>query len=726
MIKIRCDFETQSECNLKKAGAYEYAAHPSTRAMSFAFKRSDRDKAYLFDFYQMQKPFSQLSPTFQATLRMWLASPDVVFTAHNAYFEQCIFNVTLARLGWPAIPPKKWRCNAAKAAACAIPRNLADAGAVMQVAAQKDFEGHRIMMKLCKPTPAWNKWNRARLEIKNGGRVGAKKREIAAQKEPLKFFTPREVPEDFKKLYHYNKIDVYSEESLDNALPDLTPFEQKLWVIDQKINLRGVKIDTPLVKKISKIMHDESKSMVRDLDILTMGLVSSGNARAAILDFLTLEGIELPDLRAKTVSDFLENGKATGDAKKLLEIRRALSKSSTAKYAMFILRSISDGRVRDLLLFHAASTGRWGGKGIQPQNMPRGIIKDIWEAIHRIKTCTLEELKMLYGENLMPLFSSVLRGMFIASDGHEMFVEDYSAIECRVTWWLAGHEKGLQMFRDGRDPYKEMASKIYRKSVLDISDEERQVGKAAVLGCGYQMGGRKFVTSAWDVYRAKVDSDMAKVAVSVYREVHSPVVEMWDAYQNACIFAIENKGQAYRVGRVKFFTKGKFLFIELPSGRRLAYADPKIIIEDTLVFVGKDGESRYAGTPKMVQDCKDKGYTYVNKFSSKKFAYMAVNQMAKKADCDIPKWSLERTYGGKIVENVVQAVSRDILAEGIVRVTEAGFNVLFHSHDELVSEAPKGRFSQTQYRDLLERLPEWADGLPLKSSGWTGTRYKKG
>lgn len=721
MQKVTIDFETQSEVNLKKAGAAEYAAHVSTRAMCLGVKLDTWKAPWLFDFPTMQMNFKRLPYSFRATWVKWIANPEFVFSGHNAFFEQCIYHFVLQRrLGWPAIPVRKWRCTAAKAAAVAIPRNLADAGAVMRTTTQKDFEGHRVMMKLCKPTKAWANW------VKKP--VG---------EEPFKFYTPETASEDFQTLYHYCKIDVVSEELLDAALPDLTPTEQKIWEADQRMNMRGIAVDLPLVNKISNIMDDEARTMNKELDVLTMGLVASGGARDAILDFLLLEGVELPDLRAKTVDDFLANGKMSGDAAALLKIRRALSKSSTAKYAMFKLRAASDGRVRDLLMYHAASTGRWGGKGIQPQNFPRGVIKDTEEAIARIMSESVDDLKMLYGENLMPLFSSVLRGMFIPTPNFNMYVEDYNAIEARVLHWLAGYEDGLEMFRQGIDPYKALAATMFKKSILEVTDEERQVGKAAELGCGYQMGAKKFVTSAWDVYRAKVDLPLAKIAVSTYRDTHSEVVELWKNYENACIFATENPGKRYRVGRVVFQMKGRFLQIILPSGRPLSYCDPLIKNDQTLRFekgMGDDYDAiyvveKYEGEilgSEIGRRLKLNGYRCGLAFHSKKFTYMAVNQKARKEECPIPKWVRERSYGGKITENIVQAVSRDILAEAFVRVEKAGYAPLMHSHDELVSEAPVGsRASSEGYRALMEELPEWADGLPLKASGWMGPRYAK-
>ncbi len=730
--KLTLDFETQSRNNLKKCGAYEYSRCPSTIIMCLGFKLT-HETPRLLKQEDMAKPFKSLWKRIRFDWQDAIDNPHILFNAHNAFFEQAIYNnVLVARLGWPEIPAEKWRCTAAKAAAVAIPRALGNAALVMNLDVQKDFEGHRVMMKLCKPTSAHTKWRKQYEKMFNRGAMVKALEELKAQ-EPVEFWTPETAPDDYETLYKYCIKDVVTEEALDDALPDLTPTEQKLWFVDQKINFRGVQVDMPLIKKISTVMAAEKKSMNKELDTLTMGLVSSGHARNAILDFLTLEGLELPDLKSKTVDDFLENGKATGDAKKLLELRKALSKASTAKYQKFIEQAAYDGRVRDLLLYHGASTGRWGGKGIQPQNFPRGIVKDISEAIYRIKREHLDDLKMLYGENLMPLFSSVLRGMFVASPGKLLFVEDLNAIECRVLWWLAGHTEGLEMFHRGEDPYRDMASDIFEKPVDEIDEgNERQVGKAAVLGCGFQMAYRKFKTAAWDVYRANVTPEMAKVAVTAYRKKHWPVPELWENYTNACIAAIEKPGRAYRVGPVRFFVKNDFLWAELPSGRRLAYKDPLV----------EWGEVRIEGEGEIINvDLNAKGEvvaTYREDdyyFQAKKIKYMAVNHKAKAVDCEIPKWTRETTYGGKLAENITQAVARDVLSGAIVRAEETGFDVLMHSHDELVSEATGGLYRLERddkglycplYREIMETPPPWAPDLPLKAGGWVGPRYKKG
>jgi DNA polymerase len=233
------------------------------------------------------------------------------------------------------------------------------------------------------------------------------------------------------------------------------------------------------------------------------------------------------------------------------------------------------------------------------------------------------------------------------------------------------------------------------------------------------------VTSACDVYRAEVTKEQAKVAVSMYRQVHYPVVEMWEAYNDAAVAAIENPGEIFRVGLVKFYVERRWLMIELPSGRRLPYCDPKIVWEPVTVLELK-GETVYASNDLLLETYLAEGATKTGSFQSKKLIYWEVNQKAKKEDCVIPKWAIERTYGGKLFENVVQAVSRDLLAEAIVRAEKKGFNVLMHSHDELVSEAPKGKFTNDDYKKIMEQLPAWAAGLPIKAEGWNDTRYRKG
>ena len=720
--KVRVDFETQSDIDLRKCGAYEYSVGETTRVLCMAVKLSNDPKVMLFDFDFMQTPWENLPQNFRNSWIDKIVNSAFIFTAHNAYFEQCIYNnVLVKRLGWPAIALRKWRCNAVKVASHALPRKLGEAAQVLQVRTQKDYEGARVMMKLCKPTKAWKAWEKKRLKNLDLEAKGRETNFLPA--EPYKWHTPENAPGDYGVLYRYCKIDVLTEEAIDEALPDLIPFEQENWFLDQEINLYGVNVDMPLVTKIYNIMQAEAKTMAKELDVLTMGLVQSGRSRDQIINFLDLEGIEVPDLKAGTVEDLLAGGDLSDDARKLLEIRKQLAKASTAKYKKFLDMAGSDGRVRDLLLFMAASTRRWGGKGIQPQNFPRGVIKDQAAAIEAIKTYSVEELKLLYGDNLMPLFSSVLRGMFIASPGHELFVEDYNAIEARVLHWLAGNDAGLELFATGVCLYKTAAAEIFDKPYDEVEDDgpERQTGKASELGCGYQMGWKKFIKAAWDVYRVRVTKEIAKKAVQRFRKKHFKITEYWSNCEQAFIMALKNPGAAFEVGKVTFRMEDDFLKIYLPSGGFMAYKDAKVFTQNVIIYKeDDDGNTLYEAdgvTPQIKFN-----------FPAEKISYMAQNSLTR-------QWNLEYSYGGKIVENIVQSCSRDVLACAVVRARKAGFKPLMHSHDELVCEAPIGKFKKDigkkgeycpDYRELMETLPGWAAGLPLKASGWVDNRYKKG
>ena len=281
----------------------------------------------------------------------------------------------MKRYNWPPIPLDLWRCTAAKAAACALPRNLEGAGEAMNLSIQKDKRGYLAMMATCKPTKQWSAWRKAREEIEAGKRVGPKKRKLALQPEPPIFLEYHHNPNTWETLYTYCKIDVRAEEKLDEALPDLNPDEQKIWHLNQKLNWRGLTVDTTIAKKVVDIMADESREGLKELDSLTMGLVTKPGSRRSILEFLKLEGIELPDIRAKTVEDALGGSELSETMRRLLEIRKALSKTSTKKYQAMLDRANSDGRVRDILLYHGASTGRDSGTGVQWQNFPRPLIK---------------------------------------------------------------------------------------------------------------------------------------------------------------------------------------------------------------------------------------------------------------------------------------------------------------------------------------------------------------
>lgn len=469
--RITFDFETRSAVNLKTAGAYVYSLDPSTQPTCLSFKVHGDKRVYFLPFKSINREWREQPEELKTLWRGFILN-GFEFSAQNAFFERSIYeNILVKRYHWPLIPADRYRCTAAKAAACALPRNLEGAGEAMKLPIQKDKRGYIAMMLTCKPTKAWNAWAKLQYQVQTGARISAKKKLKALELEPPKFLTEEAAPDVWQTLYTYCKIDVRAEEALDDALPDLPPFEQRVWFLNQKLNWRGLNADIKTVRKIVGLLELDSRTKLKELDSVTMGLVTKPGARQSILDFLAFEGIELPDIKAKTVEDALADTSVTGDMRKLLELRKALSKTSTKKYQAFLNRAASDGRIRDILLYHGASTGRDAGVGVQFQNLPRPLIKQ--NDIDYILELLQEDLEpngykdfnawveMLYG-NVTMVFSSLLRSMLIPSEGFELFVSDFAKIEVAVCWWMAGNKEGLDILLSGKDPYIYQGRKKYK------------------------------------------------------------------------------------------------------------------------------------------------------------------------------------------------------------------------------------------------------------------------
>lgn len=713
------DFETRSECNLKKAGAYVYSCHPTTRPTCLAFMVSGSKTVHLMKFDEINQPWEYHDIAFQ---RLWKMNIDqgALYCAHNSGFDFSIYkNILVKRYGWPDIPFRQWRCTAAKAAACALPRNLEGAGAALNLTTQKDKRGYAAMLATCKPTKRWNAWDKAMKELVAGKKIGPKKLKLTTSPEPPKFLTPEADPKTWETLYTYCKIDVATEELLDRTLPDLISQEQEVWFLNQQINWRGIRVDIPTIEKIVSIMKMETVEKLEELDELTLGLVTKPGARQSILEFLKLEGVELPDIKAKTVEDAL-NGRGLGaTAQRLLEIRRALSKTSTKKYEAFLARALHGARIRDLQLYHGASTGRdTGTGGPQIQNLAKRLIpqKEVEYVLSLLEKAAPEELpeiaswiQFLYGD-LGMVFSSLLRSMFIASEGCELFVSDLSKIEVAVLWWLADNLPGLEVLLSGKDPYIYQAAANLGVAYEDIplDGPERQLAKAQILGAGFGIGWMKFQSAALDSYRLKLTDEQSKNAVRNYRETNAAVPEIWRKYELAAIEAVKNKKKVFTTGKCRFFYKDKFLWIELPSGRRLAYREPQISwrvreyeVQETHPVTGVK--------------------TRVKKFSEPKetLEFWAVNPKTK-------KWALERTWGGSLTENITQAAARDLLIPKMVDLEKAGYRALMSVHDEVVCERKIGGGSMEEFNAILCTKPSWADEwLPLEAKGFTGFRYRK-
>ncbi len=664
------DYETRSEAPLKLCGAYEYARHKSTRVLCVAWRVGTR--AELAKQLVDKVPAKVWSPAFSSPygeFKRALLDPTVVLVARNAFFEQCITRYVFSKLvhdpGIKTIPVSRFRCTAARAASLALPRSLEGSCSALGLPVQKDMEGNRLMQKYCKPRKA-------------------------TKHDKRKWFNDAS---DLRRIMQYCATDVDADTHFFLRTEPLMPFEQRLWELDQKINHFGFRVDVKLIQAIQVLIEHEITNLDAETVELTEGKLTTTNQRAKLLSYLKCTG--MPDVKAKTIADTLKDRADEFEPRfrRILEIRQARSKTSTAKYPAFVARSATDGRVRDAFLYHGASTGRWSGRGSQPQNLPKPTLtyEETELAIAVINgpgtdVEVLTTLRTLFGEP-MDVFASLLRSMLIPSDGKVYQSGDYAGIEVRVLFWMAGHEEGLKALREGRDLYRELAVHIYALLLKAISKDQREVGKRGVLGAGFGMGWEKFQATCAQ-FGVVIDAVTAQKAIAAYRAVHAPVPKMWGSIERAAIAAVKNPGQVYTTCRTSWFVQDGFLWCRLPSGRKLAYYGPKVRYEST-----SWGDKR----PKLY--------------------HWSVNPKTK-------KWELAGMYGGRLTQNVVQACARDKMACAMVRADERGYDVALSAHDELLAETKKEN-ELKKFLDLMSELPPWATGLPIKTEGWTNHRYMK-
>jgi DNA polymerase len=405
-------------------------------------------------------------------------------------------------------------------------------------------------------------------------------------------------------------------------------------------------------------------------------------------------GLPLEDTQGTTIDSWLKREDLDPTVRRALELVRALGRSSTAKlvagqdWANPVTWKVHGG-----LLYHGAGTGRWSGSGVQPHNFPRGTIKDMELAWQTIKSRDIGLMMMLY-DDVMTLLSHALRGMIVASPGKKLMVADYAAIEARVVMWLADDEEALEVFRSGKCIYMEMATEIYGRPITDKvkQADERQMGKQAVLGLGYQMGAAKFQATLAEKWGIHIELDFAQRIVDAYREKFWRVKKMWWDQEKAAIAAVKAPGRRIKCGKVEWMCVDGFLHCKLPSGRLLGYADPLIV------------QKGMPWNPNDKRDC---------------LTYMGVDPYTK-------KWRRQDTYGGMLVENITQAVARDLMADAMLRCHREGlYQVILSVHDELIAECDIDRGSVKDFEAAMAHTEEWAKGCPVKAEGWTGYRYKK-
>ena len=655
-VKLFIDFETRSRVDLKKVGAWAYAMHPSTEILCLGIgneagvavlSAEDLRASAAFDFN------------------------GAIVSAHNAHFEYAIYGCILhRRYGWPALwDPKRWRCTMARAAVCGLPLDLDSLGRVLEIKTPKDLDGRRVMMQLCKPQ-------------KDG----------AFDNDP----------EKLKRLYAYNAVDVRAEMEVNALLPELSPFERSVWEMDLAINRRGVQIDLDFARKAAKLSDQLVTGLNTRLEALTNGAVDKATRVSALKYYLAdKHGLATESLDKEGVTTLMADPLLDDTARGVLSLRRQVGKkNSVAKYTAAAEMACPDGRCRGLLQYSAAHTRRWGGRGLQPQNFPKGFgEKDQALAINAVKL-NAEEFEGYYGDKAMDALSNSLRGLFIAAPGKELACADFNAIEARVLFWLAGEEAALAAYRKGESPYVDLARYIYKnpKITKATHPQEYDIGKRSVLGAGYGMGPDKFratvYTETAKTGKPVVISDaLAQLAIGGYREKYANVPRTWREMERAAILAVKDPTRAQPCcgGRVLWgMTKDRrFLACRLPSGEHLRYWRPSVRPTKT-----PWGETRDA------------------------LHYWGLNE--------VKQWAMLNTYGGALTENVVQATARDLLAAGMLNVQASGkYDVVLTCHDEVLAEAPAGAADLKEFIGLLCATPPWAAGCPVAAEGFISRRYRK-
>lgn len=658
-MKIHIDFESRSTVDIWKAGAWRYATHPSTEILCVAYA-IDEGPAALVKGYEIP---------FAAELARLAGDPNCIFIAHNAFFEQCMWmHIMARRFSFPQIPVERWRCTAAKAMAFGLPKSLEKATHALGLPIEKDMRGRQVMLKLCKPRAPRKDEDKSRVYwFEDAG--------------------------DMEMLYAYCMKDVEVERALDNALPDLTPFEQRLWFLDQTINSRGVHTDIRLARKAVSLIEQYSKEMNSELRTLTNGAINRATEVKKIVEYLNSQGVDIPSLDKNTVSRYLADKKLPSHVLRVLRVRKEVGRSSTAKYERIIYAADDSGIVRDNYTYHGASTGRWTGKIIQTQNLPRGnkaINTDL--AIRIVNEMPYSAVRMAYPTNTMDMLSSCIRGVFIPAPGCDMYVVDYAAIEARMVMWLANDRLGLQEFHDndvGKDVdiYVKMARRIYNDtSLTKDSKQERQLGKQAILGCGYGMGGDRFMTTCAS-YGICITSYDADRIVNLYRQTYPSIKNYWYELDRIAQYACNCPNTFHQAGYVKFYynTKLDYLFCLLPSGRFLSYQKPR-----------------------MVEGTYGPNLSYMSEEGS-----------------GATNWVRKKIWGGGLLENISQAIARDIMAVAMLSLEARGFPVVMHTHDEIVCQIPKGVNRLQEMVNIMCTNPEWATGLPINATGFITERYRK-
>ncbi len=561
------------------------------------------------------------------------------------------------------MPPEQWRCTAVHAATLGMPPTLGEVGRVLGFPEdkQKMGIGYSLIRYFCIPC----KPTKA-----NGGRT----RNL-----------PKHDPDKWNTFKEYCKRDVEVEQQIRERLKrfPIPGNEQELWELDQRINDRGILIDRVLATKAIECDRQYGEKLMNEAIKLT-GLENPKSVAQIKKWLLEEEGEEVESLNKKSIPKLLEKIESE-TTKRVLTLRQEMSKTSVKKYEA-MLRSIGpDEKIRGLLQFYGANrTGRWAGRLVQVQNLPQNKLPDLADARSLVREGKFDILELLY-ESVPGVLSQLIRTTFIPDKNRRFIVADFSAIEARVIAWIAGEEWRMEVFRTHGKIYEASAAQMFKVPVESITKGNplRQKGKIAELALGYQ--GAKGALITMGALDMGLTEDELPELVESWRAANPHIVKLWYIFEEAAIRAVMDK-RLVQVGLMQFSYENGLLFLRLPSGRRLAYVRPKLEREE--------------------------------KFNKDGLTYEGVNQETK-------KWGRLKTYGGKLVENCVQAIARDCLAVAMQRLDKAGYEINMHVHDEVILNTSNGIGSLDEVSEIMGQPIEWAAGLPLRADAYETEFYRK-
>lgn len=644
---LHIDLETYSDIDIGKCGAYRYVDSPNFEILLLAYAYDD-GPVTIIDVAQKEGWPTQVLDD--------ILSSNIAKVAHNAAFER----ICLSKFLNTHLDPKAWHCTMVHALSLGFPASLADVGKALNLGEdkQKMAVGKRLITyfcKPCKPTQA------------NGQRTRN---------------YPHHDPEKWDLFKEYNRQDVVTEQAIYDKLMKfpLPESERILYCLDQSINDYGIGVDTDLMDNVIGYSKEYEATLRKECGELTGGI--NIHSIVQLKQWLTeQEGRQIDSLTKDDVDQLLKLD-LKPNSRRILELRQETGKTSVKKYEAFERSICSDGRIHGAFQFYGAGrTGRWAGRLIQPQNFPRNAFEDIALARQMVKSKQWDEIEMLYG-SMNDVFSTLIRTLIVPPQGMTFAIADYSAIEARVVAWMADEKWRQEVFASGGDIYCMSATQMFGVPVEKHGQNShlRKKGKVAELACGYG-GGVGALRKMGGEQMGLTEKEMDDI-VRKWRRSSPHVVKLWRELGDAAIEAIDTRLRVKCRHGVSFkYAKG-ILFMTLPSGRSLAYVQPR--------------------------------------FDGRELTYMGMNQTTR-------KWERTKTWGGKLTENLIQAIARDCLAVSMTKIQQSGYHIVMHVHDEVIVEVPsedaEGHLERIE--ELMGEPIDWAPGLILTADGFTSEYYRK-